>query len=130
MTHRHITPVGMDAPVTPVPRPTAVPMPQGYAAWLEDLKQRVRTTQFRATRAANAEVIRLYWSIGRDILDRQERLVADELEVHADDGEGVARPERNWSAGCGPIALGACPSPPGQGENVGGSRVVRAQGLD
>ncbi|WP_426624275.1 DUF1016 N-terminal domain-containing protein [Leifsonia sp. McL0607] len=40
---------------------------------MEELKARVRTTQFRAARAANAEVIHLYWSIGRDILDRQER---------------------------------------------------------
>ncbi|MCL2464600.1 MAG: PDDEXK nuclease domain-containing protein [Micrococcales bacterium] len=49
-------------------------LPEGYASWLEELKARVRTTQFRAMRAANAEVILLYWSIGRDILQRQERL--------------------------------------------------------
>ncbi|MFE7504643.1 DUF1016 N-terminal domain-containing protein, partial [Promicromonospora sp. NPDC057488] len=35
------------------------------------MKRRVRTTQFRAVRAANTEVLRLYWSVGRDILDRQ-----------------------------------------------------------
>ncbi len=45
--------------------------PAGYADLLADLKARVRATQFRAARAANAEVLRLYWSIGRDILDRQ-----------------------------------------------------------
>lgn len=43
----------------------------GYADLLADLKQRVRTTQLRAARAANTEVLRLYWSIGRDILERQ-----------------------------------------------------------
>lgn len=73
MTERHVTPVGMDAPAVPTPRDPAAPMPEGYAPWLEELKARVRTTQFRAARAANAEVIHLYWSIGRDILDRQER---------------------------------------------------------
>lgn len=46
--------------------------PDGYAELLADLKARVRSTQFRAARAANTEVLRLYWSIGRDILDRQE----------------------------------------------------------
>lgn len=46
-------------------------LPDGYADLLRDLKARVRNTQFRAVRAANAEVIHLYWSIGRDILDRQ-----------------------------------------------------------
>lgn len=48
------------------------PTPAGYAELLADLKARVRATQFRAARAANAEVLRLYWSIGKDILDRQE----------------------------------------------------------
>ncbi|MCL2092079.1 MAG: PDDEXK nuclease domain-containing protein [Micrococcales bacterium] len=46
-------------------------LPPGYAEWLADLKARVRTTQFRAARAANTEVLRLYWSIGHDILVRQ-----------------------------------------------------------
>lgn len=61
--------------------------PAGYVELLEALKQRVRTAQVRAARAANTELLRLYWSIGRDILDRQdtagwgskvvERLAAD-----------------------------------------------------
>jgi predicted nuclease of restriction endonuclease-like (RecB) superfamily len=45
--------------------------PAGYAELLADLKARVRATQFRAARAANTEVMRLYWSVGRDILERQ-----------------------------------------------------------
>ena len=36
---------------------------------LSELKTYVRATRFRAARAANTEV-RLYWSVGRDILDR------------------------------------------------------------
>jgi predicted nuclease of restriction endonuclease-like (RecB) superfamily len=47
-------------------------VPKGYNEFIADLKQRVRTTQFRAVRAANTEVLRLYWSVGRDILDRQK----------------------------------------------------------
>lgn len=43
----------------------------GYSDLLARLKDRVRQTQFRAARAANIEVMRLYWSIGREILDRQ-----------------------------------------------------------
>src|SRR5690606_9087181 len=38
-----------------------------------ELKARVRATRFRAARAANTEVLRLYWSIGKDLLDRRER---------------------------------------------------------
>jgi predicted nuclease of restriction endonuclease-like (RecB) superfamily len=40
---------------------------------LVDVKRRVRAAQVGAARAANTEVLRLYWSIGRDILDRQGR---------------------------------------------------------
>lgn len=43
----------------------------GYGDLLAQLKDRVRQTQFRVARSANTEVMRLYWSIGRDILDRQ-----------------------------------------------------------
>lgn len=49
-------------------------VPEGYNEFIADLKQRVRTTRFRAMRAANTEVIRLFWSVGRDILDRQKNL--------------------------------------------------------
>jgi predicted nuclease of restriction endonuclease-like (RecB) superfamily len=49
-------------------------MPEGYAEWVADLKTRVRATQFRAARSANAEVIRLYWSVGRDIIEKQDTL--------------------------------------------------------
>ncbi len=44
----------------------------GYADLLAELKARVSSTQVRAARAANTEVLRLYWSIGRDILHRQQ----------------------------------------------------------
>jgi len=53
--------------------PAALPAPAGYSDWLADVKERVRTTQFRAARAANTEVLRLYWSVGHDILERQQR---------------------------------------------------------
>ena len=46
--------------------------PPGYTALLKDIKERVRTAQVRAALAVNRELILLYWSIGRDILDRQK----------------------------------------------------------
>ena len=49
------------------------PVPADYADWLADVKARVRATQVRAARAANTEVLRLYWSVGHDILQRQRR---------------------------------------------------------
>ncbi|WP_205704779.1 DUF1016 N-terminal domain-containing protein [Kineococcus indalonis] len=47
-------------------------MPHGYTELLEQLKQRVRDSQLRAAGAANAELLRLYHSIGHDILTRQQ----------------------------------------------------------
>jgi len=43
-------------------------LPQGYASFLNDLKERIRTARIRAALAVNRELVMLYWSIGRDIL--------------------------------------------------------------
>src|SRR5580704_14111948 len=43
----------------------------GYASLLAELKERIRTARLKAAVAVNEELILLYWSIGRDILDRQ-----------------------------------------------------------
>lgn len=47
--------------------------PAGYAEWLAEVKARVHAAQQRAALAANHELLRLYWQLGRDILDRQAR---------------------------------------------------------
>ena len=46
-------------------------MPADYAEWLADIRARVVAARQRAALAANAELIGLYWQIGRDILQRQ-----------------------------------------------------------
>jgi predicted nuclease of restriction endonuclease-like (RecB) superfamily len=46
-------------------------IPSDYADWLAGIKARVATARQRAALAANAGLIRLYWQIGRDILQRQ-----------------------------------------------------------
>lgn len=62
-------------------------VPDDYASTLTELKQHVQNARYRAQRAANTELLRLYWRIGRTIADRQaqhgwgskvlERLAAD-----------------------------------------------------
>jgi predicted nuclease of restriction endonuclease-like (RecB) superfamily len=47
--------------------------PDTYGQFLADLKGRIRTAQLRASMAVNRELVLLYWQIGRDILDRQQR---------------------------------------------------------
>ncbi|AXK68058.1 PDDEXK nuclease domain-containing protein [Burkholderia sp. IDO3] len=50
--------------------------PQGdedYRRWLTELKQRVELARARAAASVNRELVTLYWQIGSDILERQER---------------------------------------------------------
>ncbi|WP_307381443.1 YhcG family protein [Microbacterium sp. W4I20] len=54
--------------------------PNDYAATLEDLKRQVHGARLRVQRKANNELLRLWWRIGRTILDRQK---------HASWGDGI-----------------------------------------
>jgi predicted nuclease of restriction endonuclease-like (RecB) superfamily len=54
--------------------PIAKLLPAGYDDLLRDLKQRIRTARVRAALAVNRELVLLYWSIGRDILQQQAEL--------------------------------------------------------
>lgn len=62
-------PAGATFPVAP-PRSES---PSGYAATLTKIKQRIQRERLRVVMSANAAMVRLYWDIGRMILDRQER---------------------------------------------------------
>jgi predicted nuclease of restriction endonuclease-like (RecB) superfamily len=53
-----------------MPQPLAPP--SGYPELLQELKRRIRSAQVRAALAVNRELVLLYWSIGRDILARQQ----------------------------------------------------------
>ena len=46
--------------------------PAGYPELLQELKSRIHAAQVRAALAVNRELVLLYWSIGREILDRQQ----------------------------------------------------------
>lgn len=46
-------------------------MPADYVQWLADIKNRVSAARHKAALAVNAELVSLYWHIGRDILQRQ-----------------------------------------------------------
>ena len=48
-------------------------IPAEYTSFLVGLKDRIRVAQNRAAQAVNAELVRLYWDIGRAIHERQER---------------------------------------------------------
>jgi predicted nuclease of restriction endonuclease-like (RecB) superfamily len=56
-----------------MPNDLAGQIPEGYSALLAALKERIREARLRSSLAVNRELILLYWSIGRDILSRQEQ---------------------------------------------------------
>ena len=47
-------------------------LPDDYALLLNELKQRIRESQLRASVSVNRELVLLYWRIGREILVRQQ----------------------------------------------------------
>jgi predicted nuclease of restriction endonuclease-like (RecB) superfamily len=49
-----------------------LPVPEGYADWLTELKGQIHDAQQRAAQAVNLELVSLYWKIGHAILTRQE----------------------------------------------------------
>ncbi|MEQ5841427.1 hypothetical protein BWP39_11800 [Paraburkholderia acidicola] len=49
------------------------PWGDDYRHWLAELKQRVEHARLRAAASVNRELVGLYWQIGRDILERQQR---------------------------------------------------------
>ena len=48
-------------------------IPTGYGELLDEIKGRIRSAQIKAALSVNRELIELYWSIGRDIVQRQNR---------------------------------------------------------
>jgi predicted nuclease of restriction endonuclease-like (RecB) superfamily len=48
------------------------PLSAVYDSFLQELKDRIRTAQVRAALSVNRELVVLYWTIGRDILNRQK----------------------------------------------------------
>ena len=115
--------------------PTA-DLPDDYGAVLAAVKQNIKDAQLQAHRVVNKELIKLYWTIGKTILDRQgqegwgakviDRLSAD-LRHEFPDTKGT--PGATWSTStpgrrlarsnsptsCGGIALGAYQGPVGRG---------------
>lgn len=75
-------------------------LPDGYTDLLGDLKNRVRAARTQAIRTVNTQLIGLYWSIGKTILERQEveqwgsgviGRLADDLRAEFPEMKGLSR---------------------------------------
>jgi len=45
-----------------------------YPGFLAEIKSRIRSAQYQALRAANKELVSLYWDLGQSIHQKQEAL--------------------------------------------------------
>ncbi len=43
-----------------------------YKNWIQDLKQRIRSSQIKAALSVNEQMIQLYWHIGKSIVEKQQ----------------------------------------------------------
>lgn len=53
--------------------PSRAELPPGYGETLAEIKRRIQQDRLRVVLAANSAMVRLYWDIGRTVLDRQQR---------------------------------------------------------
>ena len=44
-----------------------------YKKWIVELKDKIRTTQIKAAMTVNRELLHLYWELGREICEKQEK---------------------------------------------------------
>ena len=44
-----------------------------YHSFVQEIKERILSSQYQALKKVNYELIKLYWSIGKDIVDKQEQ---------------------------------------------------------
>lgn len=80
--------------------PSELELPADYKVVLQSLKQQVRSAQQVAQRTVNTELIRLYWTVGRTILEQQGRAgwgsgvvgrLATDLRAEFPDMKGFSR---------------------------------------
>ena len=59
--------------------------PSDYSDFISKLKMKIRSSQIKASVSVNREMIRLYWEIGKELVEKQEELDGAILEKVAKD---------------------------------------------
>ena len=71
-----------------------------YSRWIQELKERYRRSQIKAATQVNREMLRFYWSLGRDIVARDAenvygsgfyRNLSQDLKAAIPEAEGFSR---------------------------------------
>ena len=48
-----------------------------YKDWITEVSKRFRQTQLKAAVKTNSDMLRFYWSLGRDIVGLSEKIIMD-----------------------------------------------------
>lgn len=59
--------------ITLVKKSSASIVITGYNEFLNEIKEKIRNTQLKAAIAASRELIKLYWELGKNIVEKQEK---------------------------------------------------------
>ncbi|MGF1583588.1 MAG: YhcG family protein [Gemmataceae bacterium] len=73
MARKKSKPTTKDPSEALVPAGTEKALPAAYTELLSELKEQIRSAQLKAAVSVNREMIRLYWDIGKVIVERQDR---------------------------------------------------------
>ena len=46
---------------------------ENFTTFVKDIKTKILSSQYEALKAVNKELINLYWDIGKDIVEKQEK---------------------------------------------------------
>lgn len=53
-------------------KPETLSLDENYKTFLTEIKNRLKTAQIRAALAANSELIKFYWQLGSDLIEKQK----------------------------------------------------------
>lgn len=80
-----------------------------YSKWIQELKDRYRRSQVKAATQVNREMLRFYWSLGRDIVARDAenvygsgfyRNLSQDLKAAIPEAEGFSRQNLQYMRKC------------------------------
>lgn len=60
---------------------------KAYHQWLASLKERIRSAQIKAALSVNAELLRLYWQLGQEIVHKEKTASWGDQLIHALSGD-------------------------------------------
>ena len=72
-------------------------MTEEYKAWIDDIKNRIRQSQIKASVRINYELLDLYWELGRDIVNKQQNAEWGRF-IHRHDEQGFTE-NFSWNVG-------------------------------